>query len=126
MWESYGLDNEDLLWSCTAFLGGIAGYQKAPCGAVSASAVCLGLRHRCSLDDKEKVQQARQKTRQKARKLVQSFTDTFGTIICQELLGVDFSDPQVARQFFQSGKGEGKCNSYVQFIIEQLYELDDN
>ena len=124
MWEAYGLDNEDLLWSGTAFFGGIAGYQQAPCGAVSASAVCLGLRHRCSLDDKEKTQQARQDASQKAKTLVQSFTEKFGTIICLDLLGVDLSDPKAARQFFESGEGERKCHSYVQFVVEKLYELD--
>ncbi len=49
MWEAYELDNEDLLWAAIAFSGGIAGQQQAPCGAVSASAVCLGLRHRSVL-----------------------------------------------------------------------------
>ena len=125
MWEAYGLDNEDLLWSGTAFFGGIAGYQKAPCGAISASAICLGLRHICSLDDEEKAKQAREDARQKAGELVQSFTEKFDSIICQELLGVDLSDPEAARQFFESGMGEKKCNTYVQWVVEKLYELDE-
>ena len=124
MWEAYGLENEDILWTCGRFFGGIGGYQKAPCGAVSASAVCLGLRHRCSTDDEEKVRQAKRDAGEKAGKVVRSFAEEFGTIICQDLLGVDFSDPKAARRFFESGEGEGKCNSYVQFIVEKLYELD--
>jgi len=27
MWEAYGLNNEDILWTCSAFNGGIAGQQ---------------------------------------------------------------------------------------------------
>jgi len=125
MWEAYGLENEELLWTGTGFFGGIGGYQKAPCGAVSASAICLGLRHRCPADDEEKVRQAKQDAGRKTEKIVRSFADKFGTIICQDLLGVDFSDREAARRFFESGEGENKCNSYVQFIIEKLYELDD-
>ncbi len=124
MWEAYGLENEDLLWAGTTFFGGIAGYQKAPCGAVSASAVCLGLRHRCNLADKEKANQAKRDAGSKTGELVRSFAEKFGTIICQDLLGVDFSDPQAARHFFESGMGEEKCHRYVQFVVEKLYELD--
>jgi hypothetical protein len=35
MWDTYGWDNEDLLWASTAFNGGIAGQQQAPCGLVT-------------------------------------------------------------------------------------------
>ena len=124
MWEAYELGNEDLLWSATAFNGGIAGQQQAPCGAVSASAVCLGLRHRCSLADKQRAEQARLNARQDASELVRNFTDSFGTIICRDLLGFDFSDAEAARQFHESGIWKEKCDKYVQFVIEKLYELD--
>lgn len=125
MWEAYGLDNEDLLWSGTAFYGGIAGHQQAVCGAISASVISLGLRYICSLDDKEKAKQAREDARQKAGELVRSFTDKFGDIICQNLIGVDLSDPEVAREFRESGIWKQKCNTYVQWVVEKLYELDN-
>ena len=125
MWEAYGLENEDFLWSCTNFMGGIGGHQQAVCGAVSASAVCLGLRHRHPLDDEEGTEQARQDARQKAGELVQSFTEKFGTIICRDLVGIDFSDPEAASRFRESGMGKEKCERYVQFAVEKLYELDD-
>lgn len=125
MREAYGMENDDLLWAGTTFFGGIAGYQKAPCGAVSASAVCLGLRQLCSPGDEEKVQQAQQTARSKARELVQSFAEKFGNIICLELIGADFSNPEEARKFFDSGMGEQKCHQYVRFCVEKLYELDD-
>ena len=124
MWEAYELGNEDLLWASTAFNGGIASHQQAPCGAVSSSAVCLGLRHRCSLAEKEKAQEARLRARQDASEVVKSFTDKFGTIICRDLLGFDFSDTEAARRFREEGIFKEKCNKYVEFIIEKLYELD--
>ena len=125
MWEAYELGNEDLLWSATAFNGGIAGQQQAPCGAVSAAAVCLGLRHCCSLADKEKTKQARLAARADASEVVRSFTERFGTIVCRDLLGFDFSDEEAARRFRESGMWQEKCDNYVQFIIEKLYQLED-
>ena len=114
-----------MLWSCTAFNGGIGGQQQAPCGAVSASTVCLGLRHRCSLAEKEKAKQARLDARQDASELVRSFTEKFGTIICRDLLGLDLSNPEARRHFIESGIWKEKCDNYILFVLEKLYELDD-
>jgi glutaredoxin 3 len=125
MWEAYELGNEDLLWAGIAFNGGIAGQQQAPCGAVSASAVCLGLRHRCSLADKQRAKQSRLDARQNASELVRDFTEKFGTIICRDLIGLDFSKPEAYRQFQESNISKEKCDKYVQFVIEKLYEFDE-
>jgi len=125
MWETYKLDNEDLLWSGIAFNGGIGGQQQAPCGAVSASAVYLGLRHRCPLTEQQQAAQARLAARRDASELVKSFIEKFGTIICRDLIGFDFSKPEEYRQFRESGAWREKCDKYVQFAIEKLYELDE-
>lgn len=124
MWETYGLGNEDLLWSGVAFNGGIGGQQQAPCGAVSAAAICLGLRHGNYATDKQKVKQARLDTRQRASELIKSFTQKFGSIVCLDLVGIDFSEPGGYQRFQESGIWKEKCDHYVQFIIEKLYELD--
>lgn len=125
MWEAYDLGNEDMLWSGITFMGGIGGQQQAPCGAISASAICLGLRHRCSLAEEQRAQQARLKARRDASELVRSFTEKFGTIICRDLVGLDFSQPGAYRQFLESGIWKEKCDHYLQFAIEKLYELDE-
>lgn len=124
MWETLGLTNEDILWTAIAFNGGIAGQQLAPCGAVSASAVCLGLLHRYPLSDKQKSKQARLDARADASRLVNEFKENFGSIICRDLIGVDFSDAESYRAFRAAGIGMNKCNKYVEFIIEKLYEFD--
>ncbi len=125
MWEANELGNEDLLWSCIAFNGGIGGQQQAPCGAVSSGAVCLGLHHRCSSEDKQKTKQARLDARQDANELVRSFTERFGTITCFDLVRIDFSKPGGYQQFQESGIWKERCDNYVQFVIEKLYELDE-
>jgi C_GCAxxG_C_C family probable redox protein len=123
MWEAYGLKNEDFLWAGTAFRGGIAGQQQATCGAVAASALALGLRHRCSLADKEKAEQARKAINEDAADLVKSFIQRFGAVTCIGLTGVDFSDEKAVKQTIDSGLL--KCSQQVQFVIEKLYELED-
>ena len=85
----------------------------------------MGLRHRCSLAEKERSEQARLDARQDASRLVRSFTERFGTIICRDLLGLDFSDAEAVRRFVESGMWKEKCDNYVQFVIEKLYELDE-
>jgi C_GCAxxG_C_C family probable redox protein len=124
MWEAYGLDNEDLLWSGIAFTGGIGGQQLAPCGAISSAAICLGLRHHNYATDKQKTKQARSGARQHANKLTKDFIERFGSIACLDLVGSDFSEPGGYQQFLESGVSKEKCDLYVQFIIEKLYELD--
>jgi len=125
MWEAYDLKNEDMLWSCIAFMGGIAGRQKAPCGALSASAVCLGLRNRCAIQDKSKAKQARIAIRDRAGELMDAFTKTFGAIGCLDLVGLDMSKPEEYQKFQDSDIWKHKCNRYIAFIIEKLYEFED-
>lgn len=125
MWEAYEWGNEDYLWTGIAFMGGIGGQQQAPCGAVSASAICLGLRNRCSLGEKERAKQARGDARRDASELVRSFTERFGTIACRDLIGLDFSNPDEYRKFQESGIWKEKCDKYIQFVIDKLCEFDE-
>ena len=123
MWESEGLGNEDSLWASINFYGGISGQQEAPCGVVSSAAVCLGLRYRCPVEDKERAKQARINTRRDASEFVQGFKENFGDITCLGLLGVSFSDTERYQKLRESGAQQGKCDSYLIYAIEKLYEL---
>ncbi|MBW1819938.1 MAG: C_GCAxxG_C_C family protein [Deltaproteobacteria bacterium] len=119
------MENEDFLWAGIPFMGGIASHQKAPCGAVSASAVCLGLRYRCDISDKEKAKHARTASRHYSGKLVRDFDKEFGDITCIGLLDLDFSKPGAYQEFRESGIWKDKCNRYIEYIIEQLYGFED-
>jgi len=107
-------------------MGGIGGYQNAPCGVVSAAALCLGLRHRCPLSDKARAKQARHAVRTFSAKIVTEFNRHFGNITCQGLIGVDFSKPGEYQRFLKSGIWKDKCEKYVEFMIDKLYELEDD
>jgi hypothetical protein len=124
MWEAYGLESEDFLWTGIPFLGGIGGFQEAPCGVVSASAICLGLRHRRPLSDKEAAKQARHAVRFFSAKIVTDFKQRFGDITCSGLIGMDFSKPGEYEKFLESGIWKDKCEKYVEFMIEKLYEIE--
>jgi C_GCAxxG_C_C family probable redox protein len=124
MWQAYGMENEDFLWAGIPFMSGISGQQQAPCGAVSAAAVALGLRHRCALTDKRAAKQAREAVRRAASHMVQAFTQTFGDITCRGLLSIDFSKAGEYKRFRESGIWKEKCERYVQYVIEQLYALE--
>jgi C_GCAxxG_C_C family probable redox protein len=124
MWESNGLANEDLLWAGITFTGGIGGQQQAPCGAISAAAICLGLRHSYYATDKKKAKQARLDARQHANELIKTFIEKFGAISCLELVGIDFSRPGNYQHFQESGISKEKCDRYVEFVIGKLYEMD--
>ena len=125
MWEAFDLGNEDFLWAGIPFMGGISGQQQAPCGAVSASAVYLGLRHRCSLADRSGAKKSRDTIRHQSAELVKSFNDEFGNIVCKDLLGIDFTKPGAYQEFSQGEAWKGKCERYVQFTIEKLYQFED-
>src|SRR4030042_41801 len=85
----------------------------------------LQLWHRCSREDKQKAKQARLDVRKDAHELVRDFTERFDTIICLDLVGTDFSKPGGYQQFLESGVWKDRCDSYVQFVIEKLYEMDE-
>jgi C_GCAxxG_C_C family probable redox protein len=124
MWEAYGLKYEDFLWAATAFMGGIAGQQDAPCGAVSGAAIALGLGHRVSGNDKAKAEQARQKIRAEVSEYLNSFRNKFGSITCRGVLGVDLSDEEGMKKAREAGLFRDKCPLFVQFAIEKLYEIE--
>ena len=124
MWETYGLEDEDLLWPSAALFGGIAGQQQATCGAASSSAVCLGIRLRQPLNDEAAVKQARLDIEREAAEFVRDFSNRFGTLVCRDLVGLDLSDPDVRRRFLSQNLGKDTCDRFVSFAVEKLYELE--
>ncbi|MBN1572178.1 MAG: C_GCAxxG_C_C family protein [Deltaproteobacteria bacterium] len=123
MWESFDFGDMDILWTCTPFVAGIGGQQDAPCGAVSAGAVCLGLIHRETGGKKEEVKLARHRARQNAAEFVNLFRQEFGNITCSSLIGIDFSKPGEYKRFLDSKIWVDKCMKYAQFTVEKLIGL---
>ncbi len=120
------MENEDFLWTGIPFLSGISGHQNAPCGAISAAAVSIGLRHRCPLGDKPAAKQARNTIRRLSGALVGDFERQFGDITCGALIGMDFSKEGEYKRFRDSGIWKEKCQRYVGYIVEKLYAFEED
>lgn len=85
--EEIGLDKDSLLKICTPFGGGMAG-NGATCGSLIAAYICLGAaRGRNSLEDD------RLPAAEPAGRIYKKFRERFGTIICNEIVGYDKTDP---------------------------------
>ena len=119
------MGDEEMLWTCTSFIGGIGGQQEAPCGVVNASAVCLGLVHRVPNTEKKAAKRARHTARQNAAEFVYLFREEFGSIECGHLLGVDFSKPGEYKNFLESDIWQDKCMKYAQFAVEKLFDFEE-
>lgn len=92
---------------------------------MSAATICAGVASRCPLSDKQAAKRARFQARADAAELARAFKERFGSIVCRDLVGIDFSVPGAYHGFVESGVWEDKCNKYVQFVIEKLYELEE-
>lgn len=125
MWEAFDMKDEKCLWASTAFNGGIARNQNAPCGALSSGVVVLGLHHSCDMKQEEKAKRRRDIIREDADALFKSFLIKYGDTVCIKLLGLDFSIPGEYQRFQQSGIWKDRCHCYVEFVIRKLYELDE-
>jgi C_GCAxxG_C_C family probable redox protein len=125
MWEAYGLENEDLLWSGAALRGGIGGQQKATCGAVAAAAVALGLRHITPSGDKEKFKEEWEAAAEEAGELANDFVAKFGTTVCLDLVGVDLSVEGAFEEAIKSGRLDLTCHQFIPFIVGKLYEIEE-
>ncbi len=124
MWETTSLGDSDLLWAATNFMGGIAGQREGVCGALSGGAIFLGLRHRVPAGNKQAADEARKKSVELARGLVDGFAREFGNIGCGRLIGIDFTDEAAVKRYRDSGEWMRKCNGYVKYVIEALYQME--
>jgi glutaredoxin 3 len=106
-------------------MGGFSGHQEAPCGAISASVLCLGLLHRSPLSDKKKTKQARHQARLDADELMRDFKNNYDNISCQKLVGFDFSKPGEYQKFLESGIWKDTCMNYVQYVVEKFYHFSE-
>jgi hypothetical protein len=125
MCETSGLKKE-LFWAGFPLYGGIAGQQRATCGAVAAAAVYLGLRHRMPLTDKEAVARERKIISKEANGLAKDFIQQFGSTICLDLVKLDLSIPENWKKYEEENITATTCDLFVKFVLEKLYEVERN
>ncbi|MDL2300693.1 C-GCAxxG-C-C family protein [Clostridiaceae bacterium OttesenSCG-928-D20] len=83
--EDFGLDRETALKLSCGFGGGISRLGQI-CGAASAAIMLLGLKHGQSQPEDKA---AKEKTYAEAQEFARRFKEKNGSLLCNELLGVD-------------------------------------
>jgi C_GCAxxG_C_C family probable redox protein len=105
--------------------GGFGGYKSekgwqggcgAVCGGCAAAGVILGGKERMS---NELIPVAYLK----AAKFATDFEKEFGTVVCSELCGYDFSDPNAFLEYEQNNTWEKTCSKYVIWAVDKVRKL---
>lgn len=115
----YGLDKDKALKLASPFGGGIAG-QGLSCGAMTGGIMVLGLHGgRTDPDDTE--------TKDRNTALVKEFMDRYkkenGAYYCNDLTGVDISDPVAREAAKEAGVYQEVCPNLVRFAARLVQEL---
>ena len=105
----------DLITTARYFGGGIAGTGEA-CGALTGTAIALGLRDSFLTEEPEDLAP---RTRGRLQELVTGFTAEFGARRCADLTGCDLSTPEGHDLFVSSGVNK-RCSLFVSWMCDGL------
>jgi C_GCAxxG_C_C family probable redox protein len=109
-----GLPREQALRLGEGLAGGVCGLGKA-CGAVTGGILAIGLVHgRTRADDLD----AREATRERARRLTAEFRWRHGALDCRSLLGCRIDSPEGRQAARDSGVFERVCPGLVRSAAE--------
>ena len=115
----YGLDRQTALKLASPFGGGM-GRLGLNCGAISGALMVIGLHGgRTDPEDDE--------TRDRNDALVREFMDRYrkenGSIMCNDLTGVDISDPEARAAGNEAGTFDRVCPNLVRYAATVVQEL---
>ena len=117
--EELGLDVDMAMKVSTAFGGGMA-RTAGPCGAVTGALMAIGLKYgRVELEDKA----AKDKTYVLSTELMNRFSQKFGSIQCNSMLGVNISSEEGMAQAIEQNLFTTLCPAYIRYTMEILEEL---
>jgi C_GCAxxG_C_C family probable redox protein len=115
----YGLDRETALKLASPFGGGM-GRQGLVCGALTGGIMVLGLHGgRTRPDDEE----TRDRNDELVRELTARYRELGGTVMCNDLTGVDISDPVARTAAKEDGVYEKVCPGLVRHAATIVLEL---
>ena len=97
--ESKGLDFDEIFQLAAGFGGGV-GLQGHICGAVSGAVAALGVINGTKISDVRKHKQA---TYQSVEKFMQLFKKKHGSIICDDLTGIEMADKAAHERAIEDG-----------------------
>jgi len=109
--------------------GGFGGYKSkkgwmGACGAVTGGCAAIGV---IMGGPKERIENSRMAMAYlKASKYAKDFEAEFGSVVCSELCGYDFSTPNGYIDYEKSNTWEKKCYKYVLWAIDKVRKLTRN
>jgi len=120
-----GIDNHFFHNAAIPLAGGFGGYKSkngwqgacgAVCGGCSAIGVILG-------GDDRMGDETMLNAYLKAAKFASEFEKEYGSVVCSELCGYDFSQPEAITDYRNSGTWTKKCYHYVVWAVDKVREL---
>jgi C_GCAxxG_C_C family probable redox protein len=117
--SDYGLEQSQAYRVAAAFGGGM-GRRGATCGAVTGAFMVLGLKYG-AVGGADKA--AREKVYGLVNQFAEKFTERNGTLLCNELLGVDISTTSGRDFARREGRFDTLCPKYVGDAAEILEEI---
>lgn len=109
--DELGYDPEEAHHMAAAFGGGM--FRGDTCGAVSGALIAVGL---ACADDPQQL-------KEKTALFQEKFTQRFGSTICRDLIGYDFSKPGQLELAAAGGKLLDFCPEAVAAALEILEEI---
>ena len=110
----------DQLTNVVAGFGAGMAHQGLICGAVSGAIAAMGLIVGRELRD---VEEHKQTTYDIAEKFVHRFAEKHGTIICDELTGIEMRSKNLREKALQDGLFYNKCPAFVESAMRIALEL---
>ncbi len=117
--ESKGMDFGEIFHLAAGFGGGV-GLQGHICGAVSGAVAALGVINGKRIDDAKEHKQATYEISEKFMKL---FKEKNGSIICDDLTGIEMADKSAHDKAMEDGTFEKVCPAYVMDAVRIVLEL---
>ncbi|MFX1379499.1 MAG: C-GCAxxG-C-C family protein [Promethearchaeota archaeon] len=105
--------------------GGFGGYKskngwQGACGAVCGGCCAIGV----IMGGQERMQnELMLKVYLKAAQFVSEFEEEYGSVVCSELCGYDFSQPEAMTGYRNSGTWGKKCYHYVVWAVDQVRKI---
>jgi C_GCAxxG_C_C family probable redox protein len=120
MSEHWNGENELVPKIATAFGGGI-GRCGSVCGALTGAVMAIGIKHGTNEPSVKK----RLKAYELANTFYKRFNQQYGTVLCQELIGYNLSNPKEMAKVQKEKLQEKKCANFIRKAVEILTELDE-
>lgn len=107
-----------LLRVATCFGAGL-GRRGEICGAVAGALIAVGARYGRREGEGD---EAKERSYERAARVVESFRERFGTLLCRELIGVDLGEPDGREAYRRENIRYQYCVDYVTAAVRMAYE----